>query len=77
MSIWSIYLVFPRRLVTKQTIQLDLTVDHVPGAAAAAQKAVSGGAVLKTSVNNHQRRVSRKREVYCIYYWGADDVKSL
>ncbi len=63
-----IYLyIFPHRSATKQTIQLDLTVDHVPGAAAVAQNAESGGAVSKTSVNNHQKRVSRKREVYCIY----------
>ncbi len=53
--------------MTKQTIQLDLSVDHVPGAAGVAQKAESGGVLSKTSVNNHLRRVSRKREVYCVY----------
>ncbi len=39
---------FPRRSVMKRAVQLDLSLDHMPRAAAVAQKGESGGAVLKT-----------------------------
>ncbi len=45
----------PCRSAMKWAIQLDLSLDHVPGAAAVAQKAEPGGAVSKTSVNKHRR----------------------
>ncbi len=45
----------PCRSAMKWAIQLDLSLDHVPGAAAVAQKAERGGAVSKTSVNKHRR----------------------
>ncbi len=40
---------FPRRSVMKRAVQLDLSLDHMPRAAAVAQKGESGGAVLKTN----------------------------
>ncbi len=40
---------FPRHSVMKLAVQLDLSLDHMPRAAAVAQKGESGGAVLKTN----------------------------
>ncbi len=40
---------FPHRSVMKRAVQLDLSLDHMPRAAAVAQKGESGGAVLKTN----------------------------
>lgn len=56
----------------KRAIQLDLTLDQVPGAAAVAQKDESGGAVSKTSVNKHRRRVFQERREWMLsscYHW--------
>ncbi len=48
---------FPRHSTMKWAVQSDLSLDHVRGAAAVAQKGKSGGAVSKTSVNKHRRRI--------------------
>ncbi len=41
----------------KWAVQLDLSLDHMPGTAAVAQKGKSVGAESKTSLNKHLRRV--------------------
>ncbi len=43
--------------MTKRAVEWDLSLDHVRGAAAVAQKDKSGAVVSKTSVNKHRRRV--------------------
>ncbi len=43
---------FPHRSVMKRALQLDLSLDHMPKAAAVAQKGESGGAVSKTIRND-------------------------
>ncbi len=50
---------FPCRSTMKWAVQSDLSLDHMPGAAAVVQKGASGGAVSKTSINKHRRRVSQ------------------
>ncbi len=48
---------FPCPSETKRAIEWDLSLEHVCGAAAVAQKGKSGGGVSKTTVNKHRRRV--------------------
>ncbi len=56
---------FPRRSTKKRAVQSDLSSDHVPGAAAVAQKGENGGAVSKTSVNNTEEEYSEREESGC------------
>ncbi len=47
----------------KQPVQSDLSLDHVRGAAAVAQKGESGGAVLKTNKQTPKKSIPSDSEM--------------